>query len=322
MPQMNIGRVADARRGRQSIAAVRKSRSADRRRLLPSPVVENRARPRRFRGCADWPRHRRRTPGRRRRRSRAPCRARSRGSPCPRPSRRAAQAPRFNLADQRIVGSGDLLHVRVAGEARRWNPGSSVRIRSQMRERLVPLPEIRLEVGEIEERRDIARIERERGVELRFRRVVPAQAVRVDDAAIEMDFLRPRNAAVERLLVRGERGVEAAARCAAKRRGCTSYPADRASGRASARTRPPPPAGGRRAGAASPRAAARGSPRSLSRQSFPQDGLPGCRCAEMIARAAGRRGDRLACGARDGRPASRPTTGDAGSTAATGACWT
>ncbi len=115
----------------------------------------------------------------------------------------------FQSADQRVIGSGHLFHVGVAGER-----VAGIRIERQdslaERERLVPLPEVRLEVGEIEERRDILRIERERGVELRFRRVVAAQTIRVDDAAIEMDFLRARNAAVERLPVGGERGVEAA----------------------------------------------------------------------------------------------------------------
>ncbi len=115
----------------------------------------------------------------------------------------------FQFADQRVIGSGHLFHVRVAGER-----VARIRIERQHslteRERLVPLPEVRLEVGEIEERRDILRVERERSAELRFCRVVAAQTIRVDDAAVEMDFLRPRNAAVERLPVGGERGVEAA----------------------------------------------------------------------------------------------------------------
>ena len=227
----------------------------------------------------------------------------------------------FQSADQRVIGSGHLFHVGIAGER-----DAGIRIERQdplaERERLVPLPEVRLEVGEIEERRDILRIERQRRLELRFCRVVAAQAIRVDDAAVEMDFLRARNAAVERLPVGGERGVEAA-------RGALQHgevvPGIRQIGRArraAARTRPEPPAGGRRAAAASPRATARRSPRSSSRQSFPQDGLPGCRCAEMIARAAGRRGDRLACGAPADGGSARPTTGGAGSTAATGAWWT
>ena len=58
------------------------------------------------------------------------------------------------------------------------------------------------------ERRDVARIEGERRHELRLRRIVASQAVRIDDAAIEVDFLGLGHTAVERLLVRSERRLE------------------------------------------------------------------------------------------------------------------
>jgi hypothetical protein len=75
--------------------------------------------------------------------------------------------------------------------------------------RLVASPEILIEIGQVEQRRHVARIQPERRPELGLRRRIATQIVRVDDAAVEMNFLGLRHTAVQRLLIRGQRCLEA-----------------------------------------------------------------------------------------------------------------
>ena len=71
------------------------------------------------------------------------------------------------------------------------------------------LAEVLAQVGEIQQRRNVVRIERQRCLQLALGLIVPAQVVGIDDAAIEMDFLGLRDAAIQRLLIGRERRVEA-----------------------------------------------------------------------------------------------------------------
>ena len=78
------------------------------------------------------------------------------------------------------------------------------------RQRFIAPPEVFLQVREVEQRRHESRIERQRSVQFCHGVVVASQAVRIDDAPVEVHFLRVRDATVEGLLVRLERGIEPA----------------------------------------------------------------------------------------------------------------
>ena len=77
-------------------------------------------------------------------------------------------------------------------------------------QRILAPPQVLLQVGEIEQRRHECRVQRQRGMQLGGRRFVSTQAIGIDDAPVEVRFLRLRDAAVECLLVRSEGRFKAA----------------------------------------------------------------------------------------------------------------
>ena len=78
------------------------------------------------------------------------------------------------------------------------------------------------QIAQVEQRRDIIGLLLERGFEFAHGLLRPMQMVGINDGAVEVHFLRAGHVAVERLLVRKERVVEAARLPAEARRDCTS----------------------------------------------------------------------------------------------------
>ena len=132
-------------------------------------------------------------------------------------------------AESRAVGRGEIgacecganaLHdgvVCARGGRQRRQPGQrrvacGIDVKDALIERrsLVLVAEVFVQVGQVEQRRHVTRIERERRVQLGLGRIVLPQEVGVDDAPVEVRFLGMRYAAIEGLLIRSERRVELA----------------------------------------------------------------------------------------------------------------
>src|SRR5688572_23240400 len=77
------------------------------------------------------------------------------------------------------------------------------------RARLRLLTEVLPQIREVQQRGNVVGIESQRRLQLTLGRIVPAQVVGIDDATIQMYFLGLRDAAIQCLLVGGERRVEA-----------------------------------------------------------------------------------------------------------------
>jgi hypothetical protein len=107
---------------------------------------------------------------------------------------------RAQSRDQRIIRLRDLLQTHVARQC-------DVTARLQLQDFFVEcasfgqLAEILAQVCQVQQRWNVVAIERQRCLQLTLRSFVLPQAVGIDDAAVEMNFLGLRDAAIECLLI-------------------------------------------------------------------------------------------------------------------------
>ena len=136
------------------------------------------------------------------------------------PAERKSQARAVGRARLRALDRGS--QARDQGIFRRGDGGESRQPRKRQvaaridfedplvaRACLLAPSEILVEIGEVEQRRDVARIQLERRDELGRGSGVAAEIVGVDHAPVEMHFLGLRDTAIQRLLIGSQRRLVA-----------------------------------------------------------------------------------------------------------------